>query len=97
MSGALRKAAANSGLTVVDGAPHAPRHFLDLRDFEPATLRQMLDIAVHYKKARGVLPARPLAGKSFRTIRLASRPGFPRPQASSDNSSASLCARRRRR
>ena len=24
---------------------------------------------------------RPLAGQSFRTIRLASRPGFPRPQA----------------
>jgi len=29
---------------------------------------------------RGVV-LRPLAGKSFRTIRLASRPGFPRPQA----------------
>jgi LysR family hydrogen peroxide-inducible transcriptional activator len=30
--------------------------------------------------ARGIV-LKPLAGKSFRTIRLASRPGFPRPQA----------------
>ena len=29
---------------------------------------------------RGIV-LRPLAGKSSRTIRLASRPGFPRPQA----------------
>ena len=26
-----------------------PRHFLDLRDFDAPTLRQMLDVAAHYK------------------------------------------------
>jgi ornithine carbamoyltransferase len=44
-----------------------PRHFLDLRDFESATLRQMLDVAAHYKKARGV-SSRPLAGKTLALI-----------------------------
>src|SRR5271165_6963333 len=39
-----------------------PRHFLDLRDFDPATLRQMLDIASGFKRAGGVT-SRPLAGK----------------------------------
>jgi ornithine carbamoyltransferase len=43
------------------------RHFLDLRDFDTATLRQMLDVAAHYKKARGV-PSRPLAGKTLAMI-----------------------------
>jgi ornithine carbamoyltransferase len=43
------------------------RHFLDLRDFDPATLRQMLDVAAHYKKARGV-PSRPLTGKTLAMI-----------------------------
>ena len=28
-----------------------PRHFLDLRDFDGATLRQMLDVAANYKRA----------------------------------------------
>ena len=43
------------------------RHFLDLRDFDTATLRQMLDVAAHYKKARGV-PSRPLLGKTLAMI-----------------------------
>jgi ornithine carbamoyltransferase len=45
----------------------APRHFLDLRDFDTETLRQMLDVAAHYKKARGV-PSRPLSGKTLALI-----------------------------
>jgi ornithine carbamoyltransferase len=44
-----------------------PRHFLDLRDFDPATLRQMLDVAANYKRAGGVT-SRPLAGKTLALI-----------------------------
>jgi ornithine carbamoyltransferase len=43
-----------------------PRHFLDLRDFDPATLRQMLDVAANYK--RGGVSSRPLAGKMLAMI-----------------------------
>jgi len=43
-----------------------PRHFLDLRDFEPATLRQMLDVASNLK--RGGVSSRPLAGKTLALI-----------------------------
>ncbi|HJU26861.1 MAG TPA: ornithine carbamoyltransferase [Rhodanobacteraceae bacterium] len=42
------------------------RHFLDLRDFEPATLRQMLDVAANYKRAE--VSSRPLAGKTLAMI-----------------------------
>jgi len=44
-----------------------PRHFLDLRDFDTATLRQMLDIASGFKRAGGV-SSRPLAGKTLALI-----------------------------
>ncbi|MBV9248505.1 MAG: ornithine carbamoyltransferase [Acetobacteraceae bacterium] len=44
-----------------------PRHFLDLRDFDTATLRQMLDVAANYKRAGGVT-SRPLAGKTLAMI-----------------------------
>ena len=43
-----------------------PRHFLDLRDFDPATLRHMLDVAANYKRA-GV-SSRPLAGRTLALI-----------------------------
>ena len=43
------------------------RHFLELRDFDPATLRQMLDVASNYKRANGVT-SRPLAGKTLALI-----------------------------
>ena len=43
-----------------------PRHFLDLRDFDTATLRQMLDVAANYK--RGGVSSRPLAGKTLALI-----------------------------
>ncbi len=46
--------------------PAAPRHFLDLRDHDTATLRHMLDLARAYKtKLRADLP---LAGKSLALI-----------------------------
>ncbi|GAC1342932.1 MAG: ornithine carbamoyltransferase [Acetobacteraceae bacterium] len=61
MSGGLR-------LAKPTGAEHdAPlRHFLDLRDFDTATLRQMLEVATQTKRA-GV-PTRPLAGKTLALI-----------------------------
>jgi ornithine carbamoyltransferase len=44
-----------------------PRHFLDLKDFDPATLRRMLDISSGFKGAGGVT-SRPLAGKTLALI-----------------------------
>ncbi|MBV8457944.1 MAG: ornithine carbamoyltransferase [Acetobacteraceae bacterium] len=43
------------------------RHFLDLRDFDPQTLRQMLDVACGFKRA-GRVSSRPLAGKTLAMI-----------------------------
>jgi ornithine carbamoyltransferase len=48
------------------GGGEPPRHFLELMDFEPATLRRMLDLAAQTK--RGALPGRPLAGKHVALI-----------------------------
>jgi ornithine carbamoyltransferase len=45
----------------------APRHFLDLRDHDRATLRQMLDVASRLKAAGGVT-SRPLAGRTLAMI-----------------------------
>jgi ornithine carbamoyltransferase len=42
------------------------RHFLDLRDFDGATLRRMLEAAAHFK--RGGVTSRPLAGKTLALI-----------------------------
>ncbi len=60
MSAALRRAE-----TAGEGAP--PRHFLDLRDFDTQTLRQMLDAAAGFKRAKA-LASRPLAGKTLALI-----------------------------
>jgi len=49
-----------------EGQP-LPRHFLDLSDFEPATLRHMLDIASGYKEA-GRVSSRPFSGKTLAMI-----------------------------
>jgi ornithine carbamoyltransferase len=48
----------------------APRHFLGLAEFEPATLRHLLDAAAALKAARrqGAAAARPLAGKMLALI-----------------------------
>ena len=44
-----------------------PRHFIDLRDHDPAALRQMLDVASGFKAAGG-LTSRPLAGRTLAMI-----------------------------
>ena len=46
--------------------PAGPRHFLDLRNFDGATLRDMLDLAGEFKRDRTGL--RPLAGKTLAMI-----------------------------
>ena len=33
------------------GGSDSPRHFIDIKDHDSATLRQMLDIAANYKAA----------------------------------------------
>ena len=58
MSGAVRH-------RQVAGAT-GPRHFLDIRDFEPAVLRQMLDVAAGYKS--GPPSSRPFQGKTLALI-----------------------------
>ena len=62
MSASLRRADA-----AAESAAAGPRHFLDLRDFDGATLRHMLDIAAGFKGARGG-SSRPLAGKTLAMI-----------------------------
>lgn len=68
MSGAVhrRPVTPDEGGTANGGAASPPRHFLELSDFETATLRHMLDIATGYKRA-GV-SSRPLAGKTIALI-----------------------------
>jgi ornithine carbamoyltransferase len=65
MSASLRRSRRSASEETQGGSN--PRHFLDLRDFDPATLRQMLDVAAHYKKARG-MASRPLSGKTLALI-----------------------------
>ncbi len=55
-----------SGGPVTGGEAEAPRHFLDLADFDSATLRHMLDIASNFKQAES--SSRPLAGKTIALI-----------------------------
>jgi ornithine carbamoyltransferase len=65
VSVSLRRSGRDAGRSASERT--GPRHFLDLRDFDTATLRQMLDVAAHYKKARG-LQSRPLIGKTLALI-----------------------------
>ncbi len=75
MSASLRRATKTEDRSGAE-APAGPRHFLDLRDFDTATLRRMLDLAAGFKRARdpgpgGPLPgpgSRPLAGKTLALI-----------------------------
>ncbi|MCB4820307.1 ornithine carbamoyltransferase [Roseicella sp. GB24] len=48
------------------GGEAPPRHFLELMDFETATLRRMLDLAAQTK--RGAMNGKPLAGKTVALI-----------------------------
>jgi ornithine carbamoyltransferase len=61
-----RMAHAGDTGTATGGVREAPRHFLDLADFDTATLRHMLDIASHMKQAE--TSSRPLAGKTIALI-----------------------------
>jgi len=65
VSRALRRSVDTPGESSRQGG--GPRHFLDLRDFDTATLRQMLDVASGFKRAGGVT-SRPLAGKTLALI-----------------------------
>ncbi|HTU53210.1 MAG TPA: ornithine carbamoyltransferase [Acetobacteraceae bacterium] len=65
MSGALKRQKADQDRETPAAPP--PRHFLDLRDFDTPTLRQMLDIAHGFRQAGGV-SSRPLAGKTLAMI-----------------------------
>jgi ornithine carbamoyltransferase len=56
----------SAALKTVTGGREPPRHFLELMDFEPATLRRMLDLATQAK--RGAVAGRPLAGKTVALI-----------------------------
>ena len=64
MSGALRRA---EPVDTMDAGGHPPRHFLDLRDIDTGTLRQMLDTSSAFKRAPGS-HAKPFAGKTLATI-----------------------------
>jgi ornithine carbamoyltransferase len=64
MSASLRRNREVEGPST--GEPAGLRHFLDLHDFDSATLRQMLEVAANYKRA-GV-SSRPLAGKTLALI-----------------------------
>ena len=52
------------------GAASAPRHFIDIRDHDSATLRHMLDVASGYKRAlkAGGATTKPLAGRVLALI-----------------------------
>jgi ornithine carbamoyltransferase len=63
VSASLKKAETPKGGNL--GSPPT-RDFLDLRDFDGATLRHMLDVAANFKK--GGTSSRPLAGKTVALI-----------------------------
>ena len=65
MSASLRRVKSTKGPSPARDA--GPRHFLDLKDFDTATLRRMLDISSGFKGAGGVT-SRPLAGKTLALI-----------------------------
>jgi ornithine carbamoyltransferase len=66
MSAASRRQKVQSSGTATDGVAEAPRHFLELADFDTATLRRMLDVASHFKATE--TSSRPLAGKTIALI-----------------------------
>lgn len=63
--------AAVAPATAAESRPPAPRHFLEIRDFDGATLRAMLEAAKRFKEARQRLAAsadKPLAGRALAMI-----------------------------
>jgi ornithine carbamoyltransferase len=67
MSASLKRAPMDGRSAEGTGMGAGPRHFLDLRDFDTATLRQMLEVAAGFKRASG-LTSRPLAGKTLALV-----------------------------
>ncbi len=70
MSAALRHPGQRGGArqanrSAAGDAAAGPRHFLDLRDFDRATLRRMLDLATGFKRGGA---ARPLAGRTLALV-----------------------------
>ena len=65
----MRRSSAQAGI-VKGGAASAPRHFIDIRDHDGATLRHMLDVASGYKRTlkAGGATTKPLAGKVLALI-----------------------------
>lgn len=66
MTSLSKRRASREGGSVTGEVAEPPRHFLDLADFDSATLRRMLDIASHFKTAGAT--TRPLAGKTIALI-----------------------------
>ena len=66
MSSASNRRPSDRGGTATGGVSAPPRHFLDLADYDAATLRRMLDIAAGFKHAEA--SSRPLAGKTLALI-----------------------------
>ena len=64
MSGALQR---TEPFDTEGAGGSSPRHFLDLRDFDGATLRAMLDTATAWKSNPGT-QGRPLAGRTLATV-----------------------------
>ncbi len=64
MSGAVRRLRPEDG---IDVAASDIRHFLDIKDIEPAVLRQMLEVSRGFKQS-SVLSSRPLAGRTLAMI-----------------------------
>jgi ornithine carbamoyltransferase len=52
----------SAALRNVGEGPSTPRHFLEIMDFDTASLRRMLDLGARAK--RGEVPGKPLAGKT---------------------------------
>jgi len=63
----VSRATARRGAPESGEAAPPPRHFIDLRDIDAASLRQMIDVASGFKRAGGVT-SRPLAGKTLAMI-----------------------------
>jgi ornithine carbamoyltransferase len=66
MSSASNRRPTDQGGAATGGVSAPPRHFLDLADYDAATLRRMLDIAAGFKGAEA--SSRPLAGKTLALI-----------------------------
>jgi ornithine carbamoyltransferase len=70
MTGDSSGGSSGTSPTAMAGGAPGPRHFLDLRDIDGATLRLILHVAGAMKKAQGgrrmpLHPARPLAGRTL--------------------------------